>query len=114
MHELPAVEDMIRTLDEESLSRGISEIKEIHILIGELSSYVGECVQLYFDLLSDGHTCAGAKLHFRHTRAVFKCDRCGHEFPHEKDFRCPVCGGDARLVPGTGREFMIESVETGS
>ena len=82
MHELPAVEDLIRTLDEESERRGISRIEEVHIVIGELSSYVGECVNMYFDLLSAGHTCEGAKLFFEHTKARFKCSCCGLEFDH--------------------------------
>ncbi len=111
MHELPAVEDLIRTLDEESERRGISCIEEIHIVIGELSSYVGECVNMYFDLLSAGHTCEGAKLFFEHTKARFKCSCCGLEFDHGRDFSCPSCGGEAGLIPGTGREFLISSLK---
>ncbi len=110
MHELPAVEDQIRTLDEESENKGISQILEIHIVIGELSSYIGECVQMYFDLLSEGHSCENAKLIFHHTRARFKCISCGHEFDHDKDFTCPLCGGESRLIKGTGREFLINKL----
>nr|MCR5746704.1 hydrogenase maturation nickel metallochaperone HypA [Lachnospiraceae bacterium] len=76
----------------------------------------GECIQMYFDLLAKGHTCEEAKLHFKQVKARFKCLKCGHEFDHDKDFSCPECGGDARLIPGTGKEFMIGSLdyETGS
>ncbi len=112
MHELPAVEDLIRTLDEESENKGISEISEIHIVIGELSSYIGECVQMYFDFLSEGHSCENAKLVFHHKKARFKCSSCGHEFDHEKDFACPLCGGEGRLIKGTGKEFLISSIKT--
>ncbi len=112
MHELPAVEDLIRTLDEESENKGISKISEVHIVIGELSSYVGECVQMYFDLLSEGHSCENAKLVFHHTRARFKCISCGNEFEHGTDFICPSCGGEGRLIKGTGKEFLISSVKT--
>ena len=110
MHELPAVEDMIRTLDEESERKNIKRIEEVHITIGELSSYVGECIELYFDLLSAGHTCEGAKLFFTRTKARFRCISCGNEFDHGKDFSCPLCGMDARLIKGTGQEFMISSL----
>jgi hydrogenase nickel incorporation protein HypA/HybF len=112
MHELPAVENLIRTLDEETEARNISRIKAIHIVIGELSSYVGECVQTYFDLLSQGHSCEDARLYFRHVAARFKCTSCGHEFDHDRDFTCPLCGGDGKLVPGTGKEFLVEKLET--
>ena len=110
MHELPAVEDMIRSLDEESEKRNISRIAEVHITIGELSSYIGECVRMYFDLLSEGHTCEGASLFFTHTKARFICTKCGHEFEHGSDFVCPECGADGRLIPGTGKEFLISSI----
>ncbi len=111
MHELPAVEDLIRALDEESEKKGISRIEEVHLIIGELSSYVGECIQIYFDMLSDGHACEGAKLCFTHTKARFKCNACGHEFDHGSDFLCPKCGGDGTLIKGTGKEFMISSIK---
>ncbi|MBQ7584371.1 MAG: hydrogenase maturation nickel metallochaperone HypA [Lachnospiraceae bacterium] len=111
MHELPAVEDIIRTLDEESEKQGIERIEEVHIVIGELSSYVGECIELYFDLLSAGHTCEGAKLFFTRVGARFRCEGCGNEFLHAKGFSCPKCGGDGRLIPGTGKEFLISSVK---
>lgn len=110
MHELPAVEDLIRSLDEESEKKGISKISEVHLTIGELSSYVGECVQMYFDLLAEGHTCENAKLIFSYTRAVFCCTSCGREFEHGRDFICPSCGGEGRLVKGTGREFLISKL----
>ncbi len=111
MHELPAVEAMIATLDEESEKNGIKRIEEIYLTIGELSSYVGECIELYFDLLSAGHSCEGAKLFFTHTRARFRCISCGNEFDHDRDFTCPVCGGEGRLIPGTGKEFLISRIK---
>ncbi|MBO5551127.1 MAG: hydrogenase maturation nickel metallochaperone HypA [Lachnospiraceae bacterium] len=110
MHELPAVEDLIRALDEESLNKNISRISEVHLTVGELSSYVGECVQMYFDLLSEGHSCENAKLIFKYTKASFRCVSCGHEFEHGRDFICPVCGGEGRLIRGSGREFLIHKL----
>ncbi len=110
MHELPAVEDIIRTLDRESEERNISSITEVHMIIGELSSYVGECVQMYFDILSKGHTCEGAKLFISHTKAKLRCSCCGLLFDHGRDFLCPSCRGDGRLVKGTGEEFLISSI----
>ena len=110
MHELPATEDLIKTLDEESVKKNMSEIKEVHLVIGELSSYIGECVQMYFDLLSEGHTCERAKLVFTYKKARFKCLSCGHEFDHGRDFTCPSCGGEGRLIKGTGKEFLISKL----
>ncbi len=114
MHELPVVLDIIGSMDEESLSKGFTKIESIDIVIGELSSVVSECVQMYFDSMSEGHTCSGAKLNFTHNPAMFRCSACGKEFPHEKDFICPFCGGDGVLIKGTGRDFYIRSFEGGN
>lgn len=113
MHELPVVEDMIRTLDKESEEKNIERITEINLVIGELSGIIGECVQMYFDMLSKGHSCENAKLRFTHESAMLKCTGCGMEFPHIKSFDCPHCGAMGKLVKGSGREFLIKSVETG-
>ncbi len=111
MHELPVVEDMIKTLDKESEEKGIARIKEINLVIGELSGIIGECVQMYFDMLSRGHSSEGAKLNFTFIPAMLRCPACGHEYPHEKSFDCPECGQTGKLIKGSGREFKIKSIE---
>ncbi len=110
MHELPVVEEMITALDEESRAKNISKIKEVHLVIGELSSYVDECIQMYFDMLSPGHSCEGARLYFNYTKASFRCEKCGKIFEHENSFDCPACGGRGIIVKGTGKEFLIKKV----
>ncbi len=110
MHELPVVQDMIKTLDKECGERGVEEVREIHLEIGELSGIVGECVQMYFDLLSEGHPFEKAKLRFTFLPASFKCSRCGAVFPHEKSFDCPFCGGQGKLIKDSGRAFSIKSI----
>lgn len=109
MHELPVVLDLIRTVEKEAGERGLHKVDRIDLVIGELSSVVGESVQMYFDIASENTVCAGAKLTFDHRPALLKCTDCEKEFPHEKSFSCPACGGDAVLVKGTGREFYIRS-----
>ena len=107
MHELPVVEEMINALDEESGAKHISRIKEIHLEIGELSSYESSSIQMYFDIMSEGHTCEGARLSFEVKKAMLKCTKCGSIFEHEKGFDCPVCGGDAVYVKGSGSGYTI-------
>lgn len=111
MHELPVVEDLIKTLDGESEEKNITGIKAVNLRIGELSGIMGECVQMYFDVLSRGHSCERAVLNITHVPAMLKCDKCGRKFSHEKSFDCPDCGGMGKLVKGSGREFMLESID---
>ena len=112
MHELSVTEDLIRTLDRECEEKGIEKIKKINLVIGELSGMIGECVQIYFDLLSEGHPFEKAELSFTYVKASFKCSSCGAEFPGNREFKCPSCGGKGKLIKGTGREFYVKSVET--
>ena len=111
MHELPVVLDIVRVMDEEAEKRGFKEVTQIDLVIGELSSIIGESVQMYFEIVAENSVCAGAKLTFEHRPAMLKCELCGREFPHERSFNCPDCGGDSVLVKGTGREFYIRSFD---
>lgn len=111
MHELPVVMDIIREMDEQASARGFHKITEIELVIGELSSIVDESVQMYFDVASQDHLCENAKLKFEYEPAMLKCRECGNEFPHEKSFQCPKCGGDAMLIKGSGRSFYIRSFD---
>lgn len=111
MHELPIVEDLLQVVGEEAKERNLGKIKKIHLVIGELSSVIDESVQMYFDLLSEGTACEGAELSFEHVPAMLRCVDCGREFEHRKSFNCPGCGGESRLIKGTGQEFYIRSIE---
>ncbi len=110
MHELPIVENLIRTLDKETEKNHYEKIVGIDLVIGELSGVVDECVTMYFEMLSEGHSCENAVLSYEHTSAQLKCSKCGHIFPHGRMFACPECGGESRLIKGTGSEFIIKSV----
>jgi hydrogenase nickel incorporation protein HypA/HybF len=111
MHELPVVIDIVHVMDEESKKCGFNKINRINLVIGELSSIIDESVQMYFEVIAENSTCAGATLSFEHVPATLKCQKCGLEFPHNKSFDCPSCGGESVLVKGTGREFYIKSYE---
>ena len=111
MHELPVVLDIIRVMEEESKKRGFQKVTKISLVIGELSSIVDESVQMYFEVAAKDTPCAEAKLFFEHRPAMLKCRSCGREFPHERSFDCPFCGGDSGLGKGTGTEFYIKSFD---
>lgn len=111
MHELPVVTEMIRIVNEEAAERRLSRVTKITLVIGELSSVMDESVQMYFELLAENTPCAGAKLVFEHVSAKLRCVSCGLEFPHEKSFDCPACGGEGRLIKGTGQELLIGTID---
>ncbi len=111
MHELPAVTELINTLEEEAEKHSLKSITRVVLKVGELSSMESECVRYYFELLSEDRLMQGASLEFERVPARLKCRDCGAEFDHEKSFDCPKCGKSAVLIKGTGREFLISTVE---
>lgn len=111
MHELPIVVDIIKVIEEEAEKRNLHRVRQITLVIGELSSVIDESVQMYFDIMSEGKICEGAHLSFEHIPAKLKCTSCGTEFPHNRSFDCPKCGGESVLIKGTGREFYIKSFD---
>lgn len=102
MHELPAVLNLLDTMEKTAREHNIRRVTRIDLKIGELSDLVDDCIQLYFDMASEGTVCEGAKLVFTREPAQLRCTSCGCTFPHETSFDCPRCGGKTTLVRGTG------------
>lgn len=111
MHELPVTEDILRIVDEHAKRNGASRVTDIYLVIGELSSFIDDSIQFYFDLLSPDTLSEGAELHFKRIKTRFRCRKCGHEFePEDRNWLCPKChalGGDVIA----GKEFYVESIE---
>ncbi len=111
MHELAVTEDILRIVREHAERNGASQVTDIYLVIGELSSFIDDSIQFYFDMLAPDTIAEGAELHFRRIKTRFRCRTCGHEFePEERDWLCPEChalGGDVIA----GKEFYVESIE---
>lgn len=93
-------------------SVGASRIREIHLVIGDLSSMVDDSVQFYFDLLADGTAADGAVLVFHREAAVLSCAACGgtEEVRPPLPPACPRCG-DLRVRVEGGQEFRVDSID---
>lgn len=108
MHELPVTEEILRIALQHA---GTSRITAIHLVVGELTSFIDDAIQFYFDILSPGTHAEGAQLHFKRVPVRFRCRSCGEEFaPVNHDWHCPGCsalGGDVIA----GKEFHVESIE---
>lgn len=111
MHEMAVTEDILRIVEDHAKRGGASQVTDIYLVIGELTSFVDDSIQFYFDMLSPGTIADGATLHFERIPTRFRCRKCGYEFePEERDWLCPVChalGGDVIA----GKEFYVESLE---
>lgn len=111
MHELSVTEGILNTALDEASTRNIARIVRINLTVGELSGIVPECVQEYFNLLSEDTVAAGADLNFTILPAMLRCRDCGSEFHMEHmRLRCPACMGQ-KVDIVQGKEFYLESLE---
>ena len=111
MHELAVTEDILRIVTEYAEKGDAERVTDINIVIGELSSFVDDSIQFYFNMLAPETIAEGATLHFERIKTRFRCRNCGHEFePEDRNWLCPKCqslGGDVIA----GKEFFVESIE---
>ncbi len=111
MHELSVTEDILRIANNHAAQAGATRITAIHLVIGEIASFIDDSIQFYFDILSPGTLAEGAQLVFHRIPTRFRCRACGQEFqPEGNDWRCPQCGALGGEVIA-GKEFFVESIE---
>lgn len=112
MHELSVTQNIVNIAVEAAQGAGSSRITAIDLLVGELTGFVTDSIQFYFDLLSKGTVAEGALLRVRREPASATCGGCGHVFHPEIPFlpACPACGSGAVRLAG-GRELRVESIE---
>lgn len=110
MHEYPVTLEIVRIAEKTAREKG-GTVKAIHLVVGEDSGFIGESIQMYFDVISEGTLCEDALLTIKDIRPKMKCDRCGRLFERKRfSFTCPYCGGDGSPTD-IGKEFYIESVD---
>lgn len=111
MHELAVTQSMLEIAVRHAEQAGAERITRLSIVIGELSSYVDDSVQFYWDLIAAGTIAEGAELAFTRVPAALRCNACGCTFPlsHER-YACPQCGSEDVTVEG-GQEFYLDSID---
>lgn len=113
MHELPITKGILDIVLEHANDQRVSDV---HLVVGELAGAVDDCVQFYWDILSEGTPAAGARLHFRRIPLEFACGDCGATFtPAQEDYTCPGCHG-ANVGVAAGDDLRVEAIdiETGA
>lgn len=111
MHELSITKTMLDLVVEQAQENGAKKVEGIHLVIGEMSGVVDDCVQFYFDFLSKGTIAEGAQLSFRKVTPKAQCRGCGKEFTlNGLDWICPHCQ-TTRIDIVEGKELYLESIE---
>jgi len=111
MHELGVTENIISVTLAKATEAQASRVVQINLVVGELSGFVPDCIQFYFDTLSKDTIAQGAVLHFELVPAQLRCRNCSTVFqPRDTLWSCPECGGRSVEI-SKGRELYIESLE---
>lgn len=111
MHELAITQSILDIAQKAAAEHSVQRIREIRIKIGDYSGVVPQCIQYYFDVISQNTVAQGAKLKMERLPIVMRCEACRWEGEMDKHhIQCPACGG-TQLKLLQGREFYVESLE---
>jgi len=111
MHELGVTENIVNIAVAKAGEAQASKVLKINLVIGELSGFVPDCIQFYFDTLSKDTVAQGAALHFETVTTELRCRNCSAVFrPQDTLWSCPTCGSQSVEI-SKGRELYIESLE---
>ncbi len=108
MHELPVTQSI---LDNALRHAEGKRVTDIHIVMGELSNFIDDSIQFYWDMIAKDTLAEDAKLHFRRVPAEFQCMVCFEKYhPSSEEFSCPYCGSvGAKII--AGEEFFMEAID---
>jgi hydrogenase nickel incorporation protein HypA/HybF len=110
MHELPVTQHILEIVLRHAEQANASRVTDIYLVIGQLSSFIDESIQFYWDALSRGTQAESAQLHFERVRAEVVCQVCGVRSPlAEIGQGCPQCGS-LRVKVVAGEEFYVRAI----
>jgi len=111
MHELGITENIVNIALAKAGEAEATKITQINLVLGEMSGFVPDCIQFYFDSLSKDTMAEGAILRFESVPTQLRCRNCSATFsPQDTLWSCPECQGRSVEI-SKGRELYIESLE---
>lgn len=111
MHEYPITQQIIKICTKHCEEAKAEKVIRVKLVVGETSGFIGESIQMYFDVISEGTPCEGATLDIVRVKPKLRCPACGELFVRAPmSFACPKCGTDGEPTE-IGKEFYIEEIE---
>lgn len=111
MHELAVTQSLLELAIRHAGEAQADRITDLYVVIGELSSFVDDSIQFYWDIIVQGTLAEKSKLHIRRIAAELECLECKNRFPFNMEsFFCPSCNS-TNLKISTGEEFYLEAIE---
>lgn len=111
MHEYSITQQIVKIAEDNARSHGASKIERISLVVGELSGFIGESIQMYFDILAKGTLAEGATLDITYVKPQLRCSKCNSYFYRKRfSFECPQCGGMG-VPTEIGKEFYVKDID---
>jgi hydrogenase nickel incorporation protein HypA/HybF len=112
MHELSVTQSVLDIVLRHANRSNARRVLAINLVIGELTGFVDDSIQFYFDFMSKDTMAEGAKLNFERIPARVRCHACGAEYvpPDSRLWACPECEALGSEII-SGREFSVASIE---
>jgi hydrogenase nickel incorporation protein HypA/HybF len=112
MHELAVTQSILDIALRHAQKADARRILVINLVIGDLTGFVDDSIQFYFDFLSQDTAAEGAQLQFERIAPRARCHACSAEYtpPYSRLWTCPECGELGGEVVA-GREFSVASIE---
>lgn len=111
MHELSVTVSILKICSEQQELKGFKKVNEIRIKQGELTGLVPSCINYYFNEISKGTACEGAKIIVDRIPLKIKCSECSFIGEVNKNtYTCPKCNS-SKIKILNGREFYVDSLE---
>ena len=112
MHELSVTQSILDIALRHAEQAGAQRILAINLVIGELTGFVDDSIQFYFDFMSKDTPAQDARLNIERIAPRARCQECGVDYapPNSRLWTCPGCdalGGEVIA----GREFSVASIE---
>lgn len=113
MHELSIMSNILEIVIKHAQQNGAKKVAKIHLSVGELSDYIPDWMQTYFDFASKDTIAEKAELVVESVKASMRCDDCSIQFNFNKqnwNFSCPQCSSPNVTIV-SGRELTVKSIE---
>jgi hydrogenase nickel incorporation protein HypA/HybF len=111
MHEFTITQSILSIVLQKAEEVKALRVKNIDLLVGRLTGYVPECIQLQFNILSHNTIADGAILSVRQPPINLHCHKCNKDYTAESfDLKCQNCG-TMEIDILSGSELFIESMD---
>jgi len=112
MHELAVTQSILEIALRHADQARAQRILAVNLVVGELTGFIDDSIQFYFDILTRDTPAQGSRLHIDRIPAQARCRECGAKYapPDGRLWACPACGAIGGDV-SAGREFFVASIE---